>query len=131
MRRYEIATLATAGARRPGSPAWASLSGKRRSKRQIADCACVLFLVSTCLAAAGVLAQDRTGVIDRTEVTDRARHPGPGASLASLDPGPRAGVVSSGNPLFPNNPGNPIQGLTPGQVAAFQNGVSQFVETEP
>lgn len=64
-----------------------------------------LFVLAACLAAAGVRAQT-----------------GP----PSLDPGPRPGPV---NP--PTNPGNPIQGLTAGQLAAFQNGLVQFNEVEP
>jgi CxxC motif-containing protein (DUF1111 family) len=53
----------------------------------------------------------------------------PATSLASLDPGPRGGfVVLPGNV---NNPGNPIQGLTAGQAAAFQGGLVQFNEVEP
>jgi CxxC motif-containing protein (DUF1111 family) len=63
---------------------------------------------------AGVLAQEN----------DRERNLA--ASLASLDPGPRVGPV---NP--PTNPGNPIQGLTAGQAAAFTGGLQQFNEVEP
>jgi CxxC motif-containing protein (DUF1111 family) len=73
-----------------------------------------LFVLSICLAAAGVIAQDN----------DRERNLA--ASLASLDPGPRPGPTSP-----PTNPGNPIQGLTAGQLAGFQNGLSQFIEVEP
>jgi CxxC motif-containing protein (DUF1111 family) len=92
-----------------------ALSRKKRSKRKIVVCLSVFFLVlSICLAAAGVIAQD----------SDRERNLA--ASLASLDPGPRPGPV---NP--PTNPGNPIAGLTPGQSAGFQNGLSQFIEVEP
>ena len=92
-----------------------ALSGKKCSKRKIAICLSVILLVlSICLAAAGVIAQDN----------DRERNLA--ASLASLDPGPRPGPVSP-----PTNPGNPIQSLTPGQLAGFQNGLSQFIEVEP
>ena len=117
MRPYEIAPLETLGARRLGghSPAWATLSGKRSSKRTNVLCVSLTFLVlGVCLAAAGVQAEGFNG---------QGKLAG---SLASLDPGPRPGPV---NP--PTNPGNPIQGLTSGQLAAFQNGLVQFNEVEP
>jgi CxxC motif-containing protein (DUF1111 family) len=71
-----------------------------------------LFVLSVCLAAARVIAQQ----------SNRDRDPGgQEANLESLDPGPRAGSVRVGNP---------IQGLTPQQTAFFQNGLSQFKELE-
>jgi len=87
---------------------WTTCTGKRSSKRTTALCMPSMFLVlAACFAAAGAQAQS-----------------GP----ASLDPGPRGGfVVLPGNV---NNPGNPIQGLTAGQVAAFQAALAQFIEVE-
>ena len=97
----------------PGRVVHSTLSGKKCSRRKIVFCVSVMFLVlSISLAAAGVIAQDN----------DRERNLA--ASLASLDPGPRPGTL----PLA--NPGNPIQGLTSGQMAAFTNGLSQFIEVE-
>jgi CxxC motif-containing protein (DUF1111 family) len=76
------------------------------------------FVLSVCFATAGALAQQ----------SGRERGQGgfgsPEGSLASLDPGPRTGFTVAGNP------GNPIQGLTPQQMAFFQNGLSQFIEVE-
>jgi CxxC motif-containing protein (DUF1111 family) len=83
----------------------------RCSKRKTFIWVSVFLVFSISLAAAGVIAQD----------FDRERNLA--ASLASLDPGPRPGSA--------NTPGNPIAGLTPGQTAGFQNGLSQFIETEP
>jgi CxxC motif-containing protein (DUF1111 family) len=116
MRRYKIAPLETLGVRRLGgdSPTWATLSGKKSSKRRNVHCVSFTFLVlAVCLAAAAVQAQgfNREGNL--------------AASLASLDPGPRPGPV---NP--PTSPGNPIQGLTSGQLSAFQAGLVQFNEVE-
>jgi CxxC motif-containing protein (DUF1111 family) len=89
----------------------------KRHNRGLRGMSVMFFVLSLGLAAAGVIAQDN----------DRER--GLAASLASLDPGPRPGfVILSGNV---NNPGNPIQGLTGGQGAAFQNGLAQFIEVEP
>jgi CxxC motif-containing protein (DUF1111 family) len=81
--------------------------------RVVRGLSATLFVLSICLAAAVVIAQD----------FDRERNLA--ASLASLDPGPRPGLL----PV--TNPGNPIQGLAPGQMAAFTNGLTQFKETEP
>jgi CxxC motif-containing protein (DUF1111 family) len=117
MRRYEIAPLETLGVRRLGghSPTWATLSGKKSSKRRNVHCVSFTFLVlAVCLAAAAVQAQGFNGEGNLA------------ASLASLDPGPRPGPV---NP--PTNPGNPIQGLTKLQLSAFQGGLQQFIEVEP
>lgn len=98
-----------------------SASRRKHSKHPIfLSMSVMLFVVSFCLAAVAVIAQDN----------DRERNLA--ASLASLDPGPRPGFVPTGNPMFPNNPGNPIQGLTTsGQLPAFQNGLTQFIEVEP
>ena len=97
----------------PGRVTDSTSRGKKCSKRKIVVCASVmLFVLSVCLAAAGVFAQDN----------DHER--GLAASLASLDPGPRPGTL----PL--TNPGNPIQGLTSGQMAFFQNGLSQFTQED-
>lgn len=99
----------------PGNVVHSTSCGKRSSKRTIVlYVSVVLFVLSVCLAAAGVLAQDN----------DRER--GLAASLASLDPGPRPGPV-----VPPTNPGNAIQNLSPAQLIAFQNGLGQFQETEP
>jgi CxxC motif-containing protein (DUF1111 family) len=99
----------------PGRVVHSNSRGNRCSKRKIVVCVSVMFLVlSICLAAAGVIAQD----------FDRERNLA--AGLASLDPGPRPGPVSP-----PTNPGNMIQGLTSGQIAGFQNGLQQFNEVEP
>jgi CxxC motif-containing protein (DUF1111 family) len=89
----------------------------KHHNRSVRGMSVMFFVLSLGLAAAGVIAQDN----------DRER--GLAASLASLDPGPRSGfVVLPGNV---NNPGNPIQNLTGGQGAAFQNGLTQFIEVEP
>ena len=82
-----------------------------------------IFLLAVCLATAGALAQQSGRERDRGGQ-------GQGGNLESLDPGPRVGFGVSGNPAFPNNPGNPIQGLSPQQTAFFQNGLSQFIEVE-
>jgi CxxC motif-containing protein (DUF1111 family) len=82
----------------------------------------VLIGLAVCFIAAGAYAQQ----------FERER--GPDINLETLDSGPRPGVTSAPNPYpgFPNNPGNPIQGLTiTGQFPGFQNGLSQFIETEP
>jgi CxxC motif-containing protein (DUF1111 family) len=116
MRRYEIAPLETLGVRRLGghSPTWATLRGKRSSKRRNVPCVSFTFLVlAVCLAAAAVQAQGFNGEGNLA------------ASLASLDTGPRPGPKSF------TNPGNPIQGLTSGQLSAFQSGLAQFNEVEP
>jgi CxxC motif-containing protein (DUF1111 family) len=74
-----------------------------------------IFVLSLCLSAAGAFAQQ----------FDRERNRGgQGAALDALDPGPRTSSAVAGNP------GNPIQGLTPQQIAFFQNGLSQFIELE-
>ncbi len=80
-----------------------------------------IFVLSVCLAGAGAFAQ---------QFGRERGQGGQGANLDSLDPGPRVGFAASGNPTFPNNPGNPIQGLSPQQIAFFQNGLSQFIEVE-
>lgn len=104
----------------PGRVVHSTSRGRRCSKRKIVVCVSVLFLVlSICLAAAGVIAQDN----------DRERNLA--ASLASLDPGPRTGSL----PV--TNPGNPIGGLNQNTqqnqdlLTAFQNGLTQFIEVEP
>jgi len=51
-------------------------------------------------------------------------------NLASLDPGPRVGFITTGDSAYPNNPGNPIKGLSTQQLAFFANGLSQFNELE-
>jgi CxxC motif-containing protein (DUF1111 family) len=97
----------------PGRSVHSTLSGKKFSKRRIVGCLSVILLVlSICLAAAGVIAQDN----------DRERNLA--ASLASLDPGPRPGSL----PL--TSPGNPIANLTQQQSAFFQNGLSQFTQED-
>jgi len=78
----------------------------------------LVFLFSACLATGAALAQR----FDQDH--------GSGDSLASLDPGPRVGFVATGDPTYPSNPGNPIPGLTPEQLAFFANGLSQFTEEE-
>ena len=77
------------------------------------------FLVlSVCLATGGAFAQQF------------GRDRGQEGNLASLDPGPRAGFVATGDLTYPTNPGNPIQLLTSDQAAYFANGLSQFNELE-
>ena len=78
----------------------------------------VLFVLAIGFATAAALAQQP----DR----DRGRDAGP----QGLDPGPRAGFVATGDKTYPNNPGNPIQGLTPEQLAFFANGLSQFTQVD-
>jgi hypothetical protein len=98
------------------------VTNNRRRHRGLHALPITLLMLSVCCAAAGVIAQDN----------DRERNLA--ASLASLDPGPRPGFVLAPNPYpnFPNNPGNPIQGLTmSGQFPAFQGGLTQFIEVEP
>ena len=82
------------------------------------------FVLSVCLAGAGAFAQQFS------RERGQGGQGGQGGTLDSLDPGPRAGFGVSGNPTFPNNPGNPVQGLSPQQVTFFQNGLSQFNEVE-
>ncbi len=84
----------------------------------------MFFVLSFCLATTGALAQQ----FGRER--GQGGQGGQGGTLESLDPGPRAGFGVSGNPTFPNNPGNPIQGLTSQQTSFFQNGLSQFIEEE-
>jgi CxxC motif-containing protein (DUF1111 family) len=76
-----------------------------------------LLVLSICTAAGGALAQQ--GDQDRD-------------NMPSLDPGPRVGFAASasGNPNFPHNPGDPIQGLTSNQTTFFTDGLSQFNEVE-
>jgi cytochrome c553 len=84
----------------------------------------VTFLVlSVCLAAAGVLAQQsgRERGEGGSGAGGQGGSGGQESNLESLDPGPRGGSVGAGNP---------IQGLTPQQTAFFQNGLSQFTEEE-
>jgi hypothetical protein len=97
------------------------------------------FVLSLCFAAAGALAQQSNrernqggqgGQGSQGDQGGRGGQGGQGGNLESLDPGPRVGFGVSGNPAFPNNPGNPIQGLSPQQTAFFQNGLSQFIEVE-
>src|SRR5580692_5063329 len=98
------------------------VTNDKRRHRGLHALPITLTILSVCCAGAGVIAQDN----------DRERNLA--ASLASLDPGPRPGFVLAPNPYpnFPNNPGNPIQGLTTsGQFPAFQGGLTQFIEVEP
>lgn len=84
----------------------------------------ILLALAVCFIAAGTHAQQ----------FERERIPDTRPGLSALDPGPRAGFTPAPNPYpgFPDNPGNPIQGLTTtGQFPVFQNGLSQFNETEP
>lgn len=102
-------------------------SGKTRETvvkhhiRAVRAFSAIFFILAVCLATAGALAQQSS--------RERSQG-GQGGNLESLDPGPRVGFGVSGNPAFPNNPGNPIQGLSPQQTAFFQNGLSQFIEVE-
>jgi CxxC motif-containing protein (DUF1111 family) len=75
--------------------------------------AATCLLASVSLVAGGAFAQQFGNA--------RGSESGPAASLASLDPGPRAGSLGAGSP---------IQGLTSNQTAFFQNGLSQFTEEE-
>jgi len=79
------------------------------------------FVISICFAAVGAFAQR----------FDRNRDGGGGGGdLTTLDPGPRVGFTATGNPTYPNNPGDPVAGLTVEQLAFFANGSSQFTEVE-
>jgi CxxC motif-containing protein (DUF1111 family) len=82
------------------------------------------FVLSVCLVGAGAFAQQ----FGRER--GQGGQEGQGGNLESLDPGPRAGFGVTGNPTFPNNPGNPVQGLSSQQLLFFQNGLSQFNELE-
>jgi CxxC motif-containing protein (DUF1111 family) len=89
----------------------------RRKIRIAHGFSATLFVISICFAAAGAFAQH----------FDRDHGPGGGGGgggdLTTLDPGPRPGAAGAGSP---------IQGLTTtGQLPGFQNGLSQFIETEP
>src|SRR5258708_21044328 len=83
--------------------------------RAVRGLSVTFFVLSVCLAAAGALAQQ----LGRESV--QGGFGSQESNLASLDPGPRAGSVGSGNP---------IQGLTLQQATFFQNGLSQFNELE-
>jgi CxxC motif-containing protein (DUF1111 family) len=85
------------------------------------------FVLSVCLAGAGTFAQQFGRERGQGGQGDQG---GQGGNLASLDPGPRAGFGVSGNSAFPNNPGNPVTGLTVQQTTFFQNGISQFTQEE-
>ncbi len=78
----------------------------------------LFFVLAVSFATVGALAQQS------------GRDGSRGNNLQSLDPGPRAGFVATGNPTYPTNPGNPIQGLTADQLLFFANGSSQFTEVE-
>jgi CxxC motif-containing protein (DUF1111 family) len=79
------------------------------------------FGLSVCLAAAGVLAQQSGRERGQGDSGGQGGPGGEESNLAGMDPGPRAGSVGAGNQ---------IQGLTPQQIAFFQNGLSQFNEEE-
>src|ERR1700674_3290533 len=106
----------------PPSKTWETVV--RQQVRIVRGLSVIFFVLSVCLAAAGALAQQSN------RERGQGGQGGQGGNLESLDPGPRAGFGVSGNPTFPNNPGNPIQGLTPQQNAFFKNGLSQFIELE-
>jgi len=95
----------------------------RRLRRVRGTCV-TLFVFSICFAATGAIAQQF------------GRERGQGGSggqdtaLLSLDPGPRPGFIATGNSTYPNNPGDPISGLTADQLSFFANGLSQFTEVE-
>ena len=86
-----------------------------------------LFVLSICLATGVTLAQQFGRDRGQGGIGGQG---GLDASLASLDPGPRTGFISTGDPTYPNNPGNPIHGLTAAQTLFFANGLSQFNELE-
>ena len=90
----------------------------RQHIRTVRGLSVTFFVLSVCLAAAGALAQQSGR--ERGQ-GGQGSFGGQESNLASLDPGPRAGSVGSGNP---------IQGLTLQQTAFFQNGLSQFNELE-
>ena len=98
----------------PPSHVARSTSRGKPSKRSIVVSGSVMFLIlSVCLAAGGVLAQEFGRDRDF-----------PGANFEgtlSLDPGPRGAPLGSGTP---------IEGLGPQRTAYFQNGLSQFTQTE-
>jgi CxxC motif-containing protein (DUF1111 family) len=85
-----------------------------------------LIVLSLCLTTSTAFAQQSGRERDR----DSGGEVGSGGSLASLDPGPRVGFNANGDKAYPNNPGNPIQGLTAEQTAFFANGLSQFTQVD-
>jgi CxxC motif-containing protein (DUF1111 family) len=101
----------------PGKIGTTGVARQIRIARIVATALCLL---SAGIAAGSALAQQ----------FGRDRDQSPESTLATLDPGPRVGFNPSGNTTYPNNPGNPIQGLTPDQLAFFANGLSQFTEVE-
>jgi CxxC motif-containing protein (DUF1111 family) len=98
---------------------------KRSSKRALVFCMAVAsFFLSICLAAVGALAQQSDRGRGRGGEGDAGRGGDPTGNqgnLNSLDPGPRADTIGAGKP---------IPGLTLQQNAFFQNGLSQFTQTE-
>jgi CxxC motif-containing protein (DUF1111 family) len=96
----------------------------KQQKHIVRGLSVMFFVLSVCLAGAGAFAQQFGSE------RGQGGQGGQGGNLESLDPGPRAGFGVSGDPTFPNNPGNPIQSLSPQQLAFFQNGLSQFNEVE-
>jgi CxxC motif-containing protein (DUF1111 family) len=73
--------------------------------------------ISVSFVAVGILAQENAPSIASN-------------NAGNLDPGPRTGFVQSGNSTYPNNPGNPIQGLSADQVTYFANGLTTFLEQD-
>jgi CxxC motif-containing protein (DUF1111 family) len=97
--------------------------------RVVRGLSATLFVLSICFATGVAVAQQFGRDRGQGGFGGQGGAGGQENNLATLDPGPRPGfVVLSGNV---NNPGNPIQGLTGGQGAAFQNGLTQFNEVEP
>lgn len=95
----------------------AARRGVRRPIRLIHRLYLVLFVLSICFAAGGAFAQH----FDRDR--DGSGGAGGASGLTTLDPGPRGGAAGAGGA---------IQGLTTtGQLPGFQNGLAQFIETEP
>ena len=90
----------------------------------------IFFVLTVCLAGAGVFAQQFSRERGQGGQGGQRGQGGQGGNLESLDPGPRKGFGVTGNPTFPSNPGNPVQGLSSQQILFFQNGLSQFNELE-
>lgn len=99
----------------PGHVAQSTSYGKHAKRSIVVSVSVMLFVVSVCLAAAGVLAQEFG------QQGNQGNFPQIDQASLSLDTGPRGAPVGAGNP---------IQGLTTQQTAFFTNGMMQFNEVE-
>ena len=89
-----------------------------------------LFVLSICFATGVAVAQQFGRDRGQGGFGGQGGGGGQESSLASLDPGPRTGFIATSDLTYPNNPGNPIKGLSTPQLAFFANGLSQFNELE-